>query len=144
MLIHEDIFINFACWKCYENHKLSERLVKVNCKINRVDDNYSVVVPGFVVDDGCVPFDHRTKSIRHLVQSSLTNFTFERWETCCNDAVECCSSIIANYQAENFFNTCDIHWDGSSCFLDTFPGEIVAKVCPYQKTKEIHSNCRRE
>lgn len=142
VLIHEDIFPNFACWKCYESFKTSRRLVKVNCRILRDDVYYSV--PGFVVEDGCVPFDHRTKSISKLVQSSLTNSTFERWNRCCSDAVDCCETMISSYQVENFLSTCDNHWDGSSCYHDTLPFETVRKVCPYQKIKNEHSKCNRK
>lgn len=143
MLINEEIFSHFACWKCYENLRTNGKLVKVNCRIQHDDEFFSV--PGFVIgDDGCVPFDHRTKSISELVQSSLTNSSFERWSRCCNDAVKCCESMIENYQVENFFNTCDGHWDGSSCFLDTFPDKSVKKTCPYRLTKNEKSKCERE
>lgn len=121
---------------------MNENLVRVNCKINLVDEHYSILVPGsFVANSGCVPFDHRTKSISELVQSSLPNSTFDRWQRCCDDAVECCTLMVTNFQAENFFNTCDNHWDGNSCFLDTFPGENTNKMCPYEVTKDDNSNC---
>lgn len=143
VLISDEIFPNFACWKCYENFKLSERLVKVNCRIYHDGEYYSV--PGFVTDDeACVPFDHRTRSIRDLVQSSLTNVTFVRWSKCCDDAIRCCDSMIRNYHAENFFNTCDNHWDGSRCFADTLPENSVEKLCPYQLIRGETSKCDRE
>lgn len=142
VLIHDEIFPNFACWKCYENFKTSRKLVKVNCRILRDDVYYSV--PGFVVEDGCVPFDHRTKSISELVQRSLTNSTFERWESCCNAAVECCDTMISSFQVENFLSTCDNHWDGSSCYHDTIPLNTVTKLCPYQMIKNENSKCHRE
>lgn len=142
VLIHERIFPYFSCWKCYESFKLSGRLVKVNCKIQLDDENYSV--PGFVIDEDCVPFDYRTKSISKLVQSSLPNATFELWRRCCSNAVECCETMIKNYQVENFFNTCDNHWDGKSCYRDTFPEKTVKKLCPYQITKSDASKCQRK
>lgn len=101
-------------------------------------------MPGFVVDNECVAFDHRTKSIRKLVQSSLTNSTFIKWQRCCSEALECCESMITNYQVENFFNTCDNHWDGTSCFSDTFPDQRVKKLCPHQMMKHEDSHCPRE
>lgn len=136
------MFPNFACWKCYESLKSYGRLAKVNCKVKLDDETYSV--PGFVVDNDCVPFNHRTKTISALVQSSLTNSTFIKWQRCCNEAVECCESMIRNYQVENFLNTCDNHWDGVSCYRDTFPDESVKQLCPHQMTKHETSKCPRE
>lgn len=142
VLIPQRIFPNFACWRCYENFKTSVKLVEVNCRIYHDGEYYSV--PGFVTDDGCVPFDHRTKSINSLVQSSLSSETYERWQRCCNGAVECCESMIRNYQVENFFNTCDGHWDGNSCYVDTFPDKTVERGCPHRMVKEETSKCPRE
>ena len=142
VLINEHIFNNFACWKCYETYKLNKKLVKVNCRVQLNDENYTV--PGFVVEDECVPFDHRTKSISKIVQSSLTSSSFERWRRCCNEAVECCNIMIRNYQAENFFSTCDNHWDGMRCYLDTLPGVTVQMTCPHQMTSFDDSKCTRE
>lgn len=140
--INEQIFPNFACWKCYENYKSTDRLVKVNCKINH--ENETSAVPGFIVGEACVPFDHRSESIRRLVQSSISNVTFEWWRKCCNDAIECCESMITNYQAENFFNSCDHHWDGSRCFAVTLPDTTASKNCPYDKTRWENSKCDRK
>lgn len=142
VLISDKIFPNFACWKCYENFKVTNRLVKINCRIFH-DGEYSSV-PGFIVEDVCVPFDHRSESISGLVQSSLTNVTYGRWRRCCNDAIKCCDAMIANFQAENFFNSCDNHWDGNSCFVDTFPGDVVGQKCPYHLVKAEKSKCQRE
>jgi hypothetical protein len=116
--------------------------VKVNCRIQHDDVNYSV--PGFVVDEDCVPFDHRAESISKLVQSSLTNSTFEQWRRCCNDAVECCATMIEDYQAENFFDTCDNHWDGTRCYRDTFPGKSAKRLCPQQMISDDDSKCHRK
>lgn len=145
VLIDEEIFPNFACWKCYENLKPFERLVKVNCKHDNHDGEV-FSVPGFVTsDEACEPFDHRTRSISALVQSSLPDDeTFERWKICCADALKCCAAMIQNYHAENFFSSCDNHWDGSRCFFDTYPENTIKQVCPYHFVRREASKCERE
>lgn len=139
----ESIFPSHACWKCYENLIDKGRLIKVGCKIIHERQNYTV--PGFVVDADCVPFDHRDKSISALVQRSLTNSTFEKWQKCCNEAINCCHMMIKSYQVENFLNTCDAHFsiDGN-CFLDTRPGMNVKKMCPFHLTRYDSSKCNRK
>lgn len=63
---------------------------------------------------------------------------------CCRDALKCCKQIIENYQVENFFNTCDAHWDGANCFTDTHPGLMVEKPCPFHMIKYDESTCNRK
>ena len=50
----------------------------------------------------------------------------------------------SNYQGENFFNTCDAHWDGTSCFMETNPGDFVKMPCPYYIKKYDDSECECE
>lgn len=142
VLIDASIFPYFACWKCFETFRTNRKLSKVNCQVQL--DNVSYAVPGFIVDDQCVPFDHRSNSISRLVQSSLSDALFERWRRCCSDALECCELMVRDFSTENFFNSCENHWDGQNCYLDTFPDNTVYKLCPHQMTKFDESQCHRK
>ena len=52
--------------------------------------------------------------------------------------------MMDNYQGENFFSTCDAHWDGISCFGETNPGDSVKMPCPYYIKKYDDSECECE
>jgi hypothetical protein len=114
----------------------------VHCLVQH--DHLNFTVPGLSVNNECVPFDHRSSSISAIVQSSLSNETFERWNMCCDEAHNCCEQMIENYRGENFFNTCESHWDGLNCFHESFPGTIVDKECPYRLKRIDESSCKCE
>lgn len=97
-----------------------------------------------MIYDKCIPFDHRSYSISDLVQSSMTNEAYERWKKCCEDAINCCTSMIENFHGENFFNNCDAHWNGFSCFDETDSGKMIKMECPYHKTRNDHNRCECE
>ncbi|XP_070506349.1 calcitonin gene-related peptide type 1 receptor-like [Chironomus tepperi] len=138
-IFNPKVFHNNAYWKCYENFSDKNRLYKVNCIVQH--DTLNFTVPGFIIHEQCVPFDYRSSSISKLVQSSLSNETYSLWIKCCDDAESCCSQMMDSYQGENFFNTCDAHWDGISCFGETNPGDAVKMPCPYYIRKYDDSEC---
>lgn len=74
----------------------------------------------------------------------MANETFKQWKKCCEDALNCCDEMINNQRGENFFNTCDTHWNGFSCFNEADPGMRVEKTCPYHLTKYDTSHCECE
>lgn len=97
-----------------------------------------------MIYEKCIPFDHRSTSINSLVQSSMSNETFRQWRKCCEDALNCCAGMIENQPGENFFNTCDAHWNGFSCFNEAEPGEKVSRSCPHHLTKNDLNHCECE
>ena len=52
--------------------------------------------------------------------------------------------MMEMYQGENFFSTCDAHWDGMNCFSETNPGDVVKMSCPYYINKYEDSKCECE
>ncbi|CAG9802842.1 unnamed protein product [Chironomus riparius] len=138
-IFNPKVFHNNAYWKCYENFSDKNRLQKVYCLVEH--DALNFTVPGFVIREQCVPFDYRSSSISELVQSSLSNETYALWIKCCHDAENCCNQMMNNFQGENFFSTCDAHWDGTSCFMETNPGDFVKMPCPHYIKKYDDSEC---
>lgn len=69
---------------------------------------------------------------------------YEQWRKCCEDALNCCEKMVENHQGENFFGTCDAHWNGFSCFQETEGGSEVKKSCPYSMVKNDYSQCECE
>ncbi|KAG5682844.1 hypothetical protein PVAND_012166 [Polypedilum vanderplanki] len=138
-ILNPKVFQNNACWKCYENLTDKNRLQKVYCLVKH--DGLNFTVNGFLIRDRCVPFDYKSSLISELVQSSVSSEVYELWIKCCSDAKVCCEKMIENYQAENFFNTCESHWDGYSCFNETLPGGYEKKNCPYSMKKNDDSKC---
>lgn len=49
--------------------------------------------------------------------------------------------MTESYYGENFFSTCDAHWDGMNCFSETDPGGVVNMPCPYHIRKNDDSKC---
>lgn len=74
----------------------------------------------------------------------MANATFVHWKKCCEEALNCCDEMIKNPRGENFFNTCDSHWNGYSCFNEADSGVRVEKSCPYHLTKYDSSQCECE
>jgi hypothetical protein len=141
-IFSQKVFHNNACWKCYENLTEKGRLQKVYCLVSH--DSLNFTVPGFLIGDKCVAFDYRSSSISELVQSSVSSEVFQLWNKCCKEARECCERMIDNYQAENFFNSCDPHWDGYNCINETLPGGSESMSCPFIMRKNDDSECECE
>jgi hypothetical protein len=97
-----------------------------------------------MITNQCIPFDYRSSLISDVVQSSMANETFRQWKKCCENALGCCEKMIQNQNGENFFSTCDAHWNGHSCFDETNPGDKVEQQCPYHLVRYDQGHCECE
>ena len=94
-----------------------------------------------MIAEKCVPFDYRSSLISDVVQSSMLDETYDEWRKCCEDAFECCEMMTQNQSGENFFNTCDAHWNGFSCFNEANPEDVVYQKCPFHLVRYDASTC---
>ncbi len=59
---------------------------------------------------------------QHFLREHMSLIEFNKWNSCCFDAKQCCKNVMSNLVYLN--NECQAVWDGWSCHLSTKMGEL--------------------
>ncbi|ELU17271.1 hypothetical protein CAPTEDRAFT_192849 [Capitella teleta] len=69
----------------------------------------------------------------NAICSTLNYDECQRWQSCCQEAENCCLNMAYNqqeYDPEHFKVTCPRTWDGFGCWGDTPASTTVSISCP--------------
>lgn len=77
--------------------------------------------------------DYHNESLKNAICSTLNSDECHRWQSCCEEAEECCKKKgypHPEYDSLHFKDTCPRTWDGYGCWDDTPSATTVSIHCP--------------
>ncbi len=73
--------------------------------------------------------DIQNQTVVDLICKTLSEDECERWQTCCQDALECCEKQL-DTTSPVMDGYCPRQWDGWTCWEDTPANTDAVQACP--------------
>ncbi|XP_066943744.1 uncharacterized protein [Macrobrachium rosenbergii] len=87
---------------------------------------YNIFVLKSQNDDNFTTLDAKITS-ETLLESFAGEEGRQKWISCCNAAVECCSEMLTQTWPDGY---CPPTWDGWQCWPSSLPSTVVQRACP--------------